>query len=367
MKSKLKTILIVVAAALVLCLTLGLILNFTRTDKDGGTVADGDVMTKVDNCSLQESLAFYGDGTSANSVRTMSATTYAASSDEEVVASGNTATLTLKLTSSVLSEVVLEKVNVPVTWNLEFVNADSTWATGKSVTDYVTVTPNSDFTRTVTLTNLAPFGEQIRLTATLDSDSTMTASCVIDYVKRFGGGLQEMYCFNDFGDDIYAGGTIAMEEAVGTVMGELNAYGTYIELDSGFTSLVQSYLKFDVEFSNYAFGDNVASSITYNSYYKYYAFGVDALNDAGNAVVADYSHFIRNWNSLTEAQKTAVKYAWWTAYQEYGDNVTIDLVFDYSYGSKTLGQISGYRSAYITGESYGDGITVDGSLVNIVF
>lgn len=181
-------------------------------------------------------------------------------------------------------------------------------------------------------------------------------------------GLQRLYFASDFGDEINVGGDVYMDEAVGTVTGDLYAYGTYIELESGFIDLVQSYLKFDVQLHSYSFPSQQHSSlISYHSGYKYYMFEVIAADAQGNTLTCEYSQFIANWDSLTEGQKTAVKYAWWTAYKEYGDNVIIDLVFDYSYGGKFLGTISGYQQSFISGEYYGDGISVDGSLVNIVF
>lgn len=366
MTKNIKAILIVVAAALIFAIAGGLIIHFVRTDKGGGTETDSTLEAKVEECVLQESITFCGDGVLENSVAPMSLSTYAVTSGNEQVVSGNFTTITLKLTSNVLSDVMLEKVNVPVKWKLEFVNPNSAWASSKSVSDYVTATPKSDFTRTVTITNKAPFGEQIKLTATLDNDSSKTASCVIDYVKRFGGGLQQVYCASDFGDEMNAGGYIYMSEAVGTVTGELNAYGTYIELDESFIALVKSYLKFDVTIHSYSFPSGHCSSyINYRN--GCYAFEVTLLDSQNNAVICDYSHFISNWGSLTEAQKTAVKYAWWTAYQEYGDNINVDIVFDYSYGGKALGTISGYLAFYISGEGEGYGLSVDGSLVNIVF
>lgn len=342
--TKIKAILIVIAVALITVIAGGLIIHFARNGKGGGETESPNVTAQVDECVLQESIAFCGENFSPYSAKAMSATAYAATSTEEQVVSGNSATLTLKLTSTVLSEVMLEKVNVPVRWSLEFVNPNSTWASGKSVTNYVTATPKSDFTRTVTITNKEAFGEQIRLTATLENNSSKSASCVIDYVKRFSGGLQEVYCTSDFGDDFYAGGKInAQQEVVGTKTGELFAYSTYIELDSGFCSLLKSYLKFDIQLKDFSFSKyDVSTYINYRSDYKYYTFEVTSLDANGDNVTCDYTHFIVNWDSLTEAQKTAVKYAWWIAYQEYGNNLTLDLVFDYSYGGKALGQISGY-------------------------
>lgn len=359
-KSKLLTIIAAVAVFLVVVLAAGLIFS-SVTGKDKG--GESSIADKVDTMVLQD-IAFCGDSTARYSVQPMAAT----AADNEQVVSGDSTTITLKLTSNLLSEVMLEKVNVPITWGVEFVNPESAWASGKQVKDYVTVTPKSDFTRTVTVTNLAEFGEQIRLTATMVNDSSKTASCVINYVKRISGGLSNLYFPSDFGDDLEVSGTIYSPEAVGTVYGTLTSYGTYIELDEDFSALLKSYLKFDISLRSMSFPkENTVTEISYNSYYKYYSLTLAAKDKEGCVVPLDYSHFIANWDSLTTAQKNAVRYCWWAAYQAYGNNINIDIVFDYVYGGKLLSTVSGYQTSFVTGEYYGDGIPVDGSLVDIVF
>ena len=71
-----------------------------------------------------------------------------------------------------------------VDWTLAWSNASSSWASGKTVTDYVTVTPTSDGALTATVTNIQPFGERVILTCTARSNSSATATCTIKYVKR---------------------------------------------------------------------------------------------------------------------------------------------------------------------------------------
>ena len=361
-KSKIMTIISAVAVLLVVVLTIGLIVSLVPKKDDKSNNAEN-IAGKVETMSLQN-VAFFDNGISGYSVQPMAASV----ASEEQVVNGDSTTITLKLTSSVLSEVMLEKVNVPVKWSLEFVNPNSTWASGKNVTDYVKIQPKSDFTRTVTLTNLAPFGEQIKLTATMDSDSDKTASCTIDYVKRLSGGLQTIYCFTDFGDDLYAGGqNYSPTEEVGTITGTVTNDSTYVSVESGFVTLLQSYLKFDITVVGYSFTGKLKSEVAYNPSGKYYYVDITAVDDKGEAITCDYSHFVKNWSSLTEAQKTAVKYAWWKAYQTYGNNITIEVLLNYEYGGQRLGFIDGgSRTSYLSGECYGD-VAVDGSLVNIVF
>lgn len=74
-----------------------------------------------------------------------------------------------------------------VDWSVSFVNPSSAWATGKTVTDYVTVTPTSDGALTANVENLQAFGEQIKVTVTSRDNAEATAECVVDYVKRVTG------------------------------------------------------------------------------------------------------------------------------------------------------------------------------------
>ena len=77
--------------------------------------------------------------------------------------------------------------NTGVDWSIKWKNASSSWATGKTVTDYVTVTPKgSDYaaSKTATLNNLQPFGEQIVVTATARDNPSVTASCNVDYAQK---------------------------------------------------------------------------------------------------------------------------------------------------------------------------------------
>lgn len=78
-----------------------------------------------------------------------------------------------------------EAVNKKVDWSVSFKNANSTWAAGKKVTDYVTVTPTSDGSLTATVANLGEFGEQIKITVTSRDNPTAKAECTVDYQQKF--------------------------------------------------------------------------------------------------------------------------------------------------------------------------------------
>lgn len=70
-----------------------------------------------------------------------------------------------------------------VDWAIAFVNPSSTWASGKTVTDYVTITPESDGSKTATVKCLQAFGEQIKVTVSARSDVSKNATCTVDYLS----------------------------------------------------------------------------------------------------------------------------------------------------------------------------------------
>lgn len=72
-----------------------------------------------------------------------------------------------------------------VDWSVSFVNNSSAWATGKTVTDYVTVTPTEDGALTANVECLQAFGEQIKVTVTSREISSAKADCTVDYQQKF--------------------------------------------------------------------------------------------------------------------------------------------------------------------------------------
>ena len=71
-----------------------------------------------------------------------------------------------------------------VDWKVTWKNASSTWASGKTVTDYVNITPTEDGALTADIECQQAFGEQVTVTVTSRDDPTLTANCTVDYAKR---------------------------------------------------------------------------------------------------------------------------------------------------------------------------------------
>ena len=80
-----------------------------------------------------------------------------------------------------------DALNKAVDWSVAWANASSAWADGKTVTDYVTVTPTADGALTATAECLQAFGEQIIITATSRDNSSAKGTCTVDYSQRYLG------------------------------------------------------------------------------------------------------------------------------------------------------------------------------------
>ena len=114
---------------------------------------------------------------------------------ETVVSKGMTLNATPVVTSSneeqsyILTATVLpiSADNKRVEWTVEWKNANSTWANGKVVTEYVTVTPTSANALTATVACIQDFGEQVIVTVTSLENAEATAQCTVDYVQKITG------------------------------------------------------------------------------------------------------------------------------------------------------------------------------------
>lgn len=128
--------------------------------------------------------------------------------------------------------------NEQITWSIAFNNPDSTWATGKTVTDYVTVVPTSDGALTATVAVSQAFQEQIIVTATSRIDTTASVSCTVDYgVRRKLNGLtfeikQTAYNYcgaNIIPDVTTSAGTLYSTNSTSLTIGFTSAYQVIID------------------------------------------------------------------------------------------------------------------------------------------
>ena len=74
--------------------------------------------------------------------------------------------------------------NKNVDWSVEFVNALSAWAKGKTASSYVKVTPASTGSATATVTCSQAFGEKVKVVAKSNDNASISAYCVCEYYER---------------------------------------------------------------------------------------------------------------------------------------------------------------------------------------
>ncbi len=166
-----KWLMAVTAFALVVIIFAGLSLGWFKT-KDTPTMSENEPafeLTTPDEGGLTAS------ETASNGVSLMSAVIPRSEYAAQAISADAEKAITL--TAMVTPE---GEEYQAVDWSAAFVSA--TWATGKNVTDYVTVTPKGDLSATVTCKQA--FGAQIKVTAACRICPQSTAECTLDYAKK---------------------------------------------------------------------------------------------------------------------------------------------------------------------------------------
>lgn len=138
--------------------------------------------------------------------------------------------------------------NKKVDWTVSWVNAGDSWAKGKQAEEYVTVSPSSDGSVQATVTCLAPFGAQIKVTCTSRSAPSVHAECLCDYVKRVTDVrvLMNYDSIYDVKYYLYQGSTISVQ-------------------DEEFSSSTDTYLIENIDYSSFTV-DNMLTFDIENSY-----------------------------------------------------------------------------------------------------
>lgn len=84
-----------------------------------------------------------------------------------------------------------------INWSVRWKDAQNAWAKGKTVTEYVTVTPTQAGALTATVKVLKDFGAQIEVVAMSRDNSSRSATCVFDYVQKITGITFNMPAINN--------------------------------------------------------------------------------------------------------------------------------------------------------------------------
>lgn len=215
-------------------------------------------------------------------------------------------------------------------WSVEFSNPSSSWATGKTVTDYVTVTPSSDGAATATVECKQAFGEQVKVKVTSRNDPEVSAEVICDYVKKLSS-----VSVNFSGADSFTLGTkyTPVLEPVytdGTLDGTLKIADVDVQLTDGFKSYIEEHytggswsrISYKANVTNKGFGSDGA-------FQDFSVGGGDRPNVAfitvsGGGVVNDYIKIAFD-NTFADA---AENYS--------GVDATLTVSYEYSYGSDQI-------------------------------
>ena len=147
----------------------------------------------------------------------------------------------LNITATIIPAQATDKT---LDWSVEFVDASSEWANGKTATDYVTVTGTETG---ATVECLNPFGAQLLVKATSRSNPDVYATCTLDYYARVIGANLNFNHFNPFGEDNTFPMTKASKQGNVTVVPSLEDMGNESITDD----LCISSISIDFEFSDY--------------------------------------------------------------------------------------------------------------------
>ena len=137
-------------------------------------------------------------------INTVTENGIALTSGEAMVTSDGT--LSKKLTATVTPANVDD---VAFDWSISFADPGCEWASGMTVTDYVTLAVADD-TMSANISLVAPFGAQIVVRATLRSDADLYAECTVDYLKHVA---KFDICFSN-SSDVYFGSDTTDREYV---------------------------------------------------------------------------------------------------------------------------------------------------------
>lgn len=135
--------------------------------------------------------------------------------------------------------------NKAVDWSVKWADDGASWASGKTVTDYVTVTPTEDGSTTATVKNIAAFGEQVIITVASRDNPEASATCNVDYLQRIESATLKIGDVNvNFGGDTNvtvlvgkntggAGGTVTLEKNLATVYTIAETYTEKVSFKCG--------------------------------------------------------------------------------------------------------------------------------------
>ena len=195
--------------------------------------------------------------------------------------------------------------NQKVDWTVKWKNANSTWAKGKTVTDYVTVTPTSDGALTANVVCKQAFGEQVQVVCTSRQNMQASATANVDYAKRITSGSINYVGDSSGNADITSAGSVFTYDALGSFENNYFAAESIFTPVTGAGTIEDDFL-YDISvtisddwfsaLNSYGFSAYLTSTKTFkltgsNSISVGTVMGYEALNAEGRDLLyEDYSY-----------------------------------------------------------------------------
>ena len=144
--------------------------------------------------------------------------------------------------------------NTGLDWSMAFKNPSSAWATGKTLSDYMTLTPSGTDaagSKKVSVKCLKLFGEQIVITATSQDNPEVKATCTADFAQRIesatlkfgdlnvnlGGDTNVKWELNPNGVGVGGATSVTMEKSDVYTLAEDFTYTVTLTSNNGFFQL----------------------------------------------------------------------------------------------------------------------------------
>lgn len=246
-------------------------------------------------------------------------------------------------------------VDAVLDWTIGFVDPESEWAAGKTVTDYVTVTPTSDGGLGATVTCYGAFSEQIYVKASVRTNAEIYAVCTVDYLKRITDFLLVFSCDeSDFASlDMVSSGhhynlTLNVTYTEGTVAADIICNKATMNLYDDYVQALLDIMKSTYHVDAYgAYADG-----TFCAEYSLMSYALPATGIENTLTTHTtsnwYQLFFRNWeyfDSGLEVLRSAIYTAnsSWTSnevyftaevYAEYNGIVLLDTTVSTTYNSQ---------------------------------
>lgn len=220
-------------------------------------------------------------------------------SDTIGLAYAASASSTATITATVLPETAADR---NVTWSIAWANADSSFASGKDVSDYVILSSKGNV---ATVECLQPFGEKINVVASSASTPEISATCVLNYVRRIESASYYTYSYQRDDADPGPGSPLPAEvSSGGRYMYDAYTYSTVQKdfADADNYTKSSTIKKFALSELNYGVGtvdDTFEASFTY------------VMNPALVEELTEYFWDCSNVHPCTAGMCTRIDYLIW--------------------------------------------------------